>query len=181
MTASPPSGLIVMGVLKGAHGVHGEVRVKSYTAEPAALFGYGPLLAADGTAILTPASSRPGTDHFIVRPQETASKEDWDALKGTLLHVPRESLPAPEEDEYYITDLVGLAAYAGGPSPAGRVRAVHNFGGDDLLEIALDGAPAPVLIPFTREEVPLVDIASGRIVLADIDPWLGPGEPPESS
>ncbi len=181
MTAKPPPGLIVVGAIKGAHGVRGEVRVKSFTGEPAALFSYGPLYAADGAVLLTPSANRSGTDHFIVRPEEVRTKEDWDALRGVLLHVPRSCLPALEEGEFYISELVGLAVYCGGEAPVGEVRAVHNFGADDILEIRLAIPAAPLLIPFTREEVPLVDIAAGRIVLADIEAWMGGEDGPDAS
>ena len=100
--------LIVVGAIKGAHGVRGEVRVKSFTAVPDDVFGYGPLLDEAGQIVLTPQSARPGKDHFIVRPKEQKQKEAWDALKGMLLHVPRANLPDTSDDEFYIEDLIGL-------------------------------------------------------------------------
>ena len=122
MSGKNSNRLIVVGVLKGAHGVRGEVRVKSYTEDPDALFTYGPLLDETGKTVLTPKAARPGKDHFIVRPAEQKQKEDWDALRGTLLHVPRASLPDADEDEFYIEDLVGLDVYPGGSERAGRIR-----------------------------------------------------------
>ncbi|HPE46966.1 MAG TPA: ribosome maturation factor RimM [Hyphomonas sp.] len=172
MIAGDPNRLIVVGVLKGAHGVRGEVRVKSLTADPEAMFGYGPLLDAAGNAVLTPMSARPGKDHFIVRPREQKQKEDWDGLRGTLLHVPRTMLPAVDEDEFYIDDLVGLEVFAGGMVPAGKVRAVHDFGAGDLLEITLTSGGS-VMVPFTEADVPVVDLAAGRLVIASLDDWLG--------
>ncbi len=167
-----------MGVVKGAHGVRGEVRVKSFTADPEDMFTYGALLDERGRPVLTPVSARPGTDHFIVRPKEQKQKEDWDALRGTLLHVPRSLLPQADEDEFYIEDLVGLDVFDGGAVPAGRVRAVHNFGADDLLEIDLPGAGS-VMVPFTLADVPVVDLASRRVVVADLAGWSEAGERPE--
>ncbi|MCA8902014.1 MAG: 16S rRNA processing protein RimM [Hyphomonas sp.] len=175
MSAGGDKKLIVVGSLKGAHGVRGEVRVKSFTADPEDLFTYGPLLDADGRTLLTPKAARPGKDHFIVRPKEQKQKEDWDALRGTLLHVPRESLPDADEDEFYIEDLVGLDVYAGGEARVGRVKAVEDFGAGDLVDIRLDGGGS-VLVPFTLADVPVVDMAARRLVLARLEDWLDSGE-----
>ena len=168
----------MVGVLKGAHGVRGDVRVKSFTADPDAVFDFGPLLDETGKVILTPKSARPGKDHFIVRPKEQKQKEDWDAMRGTLLHVPRASLPEADEDEFYIEDLVGLDVYTGGSERAGRIRAVQDF----LLDIDLVGG-GNVFVPFTLADVPVVDLAARRVVVATLDEWLA-GEdeerPPEA-
>lgn len=180
MTSPAGDRLIVVGVIKGAHGVRGEVRVKSFTAEPADVFTYGPLVDQSGKPVLTPKSARPGKDHFIVRPAEQKQKEDWDALRGTLLHVPRASLPEAEEDEFYIEDLVGLDVYAGGAERAGRIRAVQDFGAGDLLDIDLAGGGS-VMVPFTLADVPVVDLAAGRVVVPTLEDWLGEDEaPPET-
>lgn len=171
--------LIAVGVVKGAHGVRGEVRVKSLTADPEALFGYGPLLDTAGAVVLTPKAARPGKDHFIVRPKEALQKEEWDAKRGTLLHVPRSVLPSADENEFYIEDLVGLDVYSGGDSPAGRVKSVQNFGSGDLLEIEVAGQGATVFVPFTLADVPVVDLAARRVVISELAVWSDPGGAPE--
>lgn len=171
MTKPDKDKLIAVGVLKGAHGVRGEVRVKSLTADPEAVFGYGPLLDETGAVLLTPKSARPGKDHFIVRPKEQKQKEDWDALRGRILHVPRAALPVAEEGEFYIEDLAGLAVYSTGDSPAGRVRAVQDFGAGDLLEIELTGQASTIFVPFTQADVPVVDIPGRRLVIPDLAAW----------
>jgi 16S rRNA processing protein RimM len=168
--------LIAVGVLKGAHGVRGEVRVKSFTADPEALFAYGPLRDAAGAVLVTPVSNRPGKDHFIVRPKEARQKEDWDALRGTLLHVDRAQLPAADEGEFYIEDLAGLEVWDGAGSPAGRVRSVQNFGGGDLLEVELTGEAATLFVPFTLADVPVVDLGARRIVIPDLASWASAGD-----
>ena len=127
MAAKPDDRLIAVGVLRGAHGVRGEVRVKSYTADPEALFTYGPLMDEGGGVLLTPKTARAGKDHFIVRPQEALQKEEWDALRGRLIYVPRSRLPAAEDDEFYVEDLAGMDVYAGGDSPAKRLTLVSVF------------------------------------------------------
>lgn len=169
-----------MGVLKGAHGVRGEVRVKSFTADPDALFTYGPLMDEAGKVLLTPVSARPGKDHFIVRPKENLQKEEWDALRGRLVHVSRDRLPEADEDEFYIEDLVGMPVYTLGEAPEGRVRAVQNFGSDDLLEIEIPGAPATVYVPLTRADVPVIDMNAGRIVIPELSLWANPDDEPEA-
>ncbi|MEZ5946096.1 MAG: ribosome maturation factor RimM [Hyphomonas sp.] len=172
MTRAAEDRLIAVGVVKGAHGVRGEVRVKSFTADPEAVFAYGPLVDAAGQTVLTPKSARPGKDHFIVRPKEQKQKEEWDALRGTLLHVSRSAMPDASEDEFYIEDLVGLDVFAGGGEAAGRVKSVQDYGAGGLIEISLKGGDS-VLIPFTLADVPVVDLAAGRIVVASLDDWLG--------
>ncbi|WP_273241919.1 MULTISPECIES: ribosome maturation factor RimM [Hyphomonas] len=173
---SNPDRLIVVGVVKGAHGVRGDVRVKSFTADPDDVFTYGALVDEGGKPVLTPVSARPGKDHFIVRPKEQKQKEDWDGLRGTLLHVPRAQLPDTEDDEFYIEDLVGLKVYSGGSEPAGRVKAVQNFGADDLLEVRLSVGGDTVLVPFTLADVPTVDLAAGRVVIPTLEDWAAPAE-----
>lgn len=168
--------LIVVGVIKGAHGVRGDVRVKSFTADPDDVFTYGALTDEAGKPVLTPQSARPGKDHFIVRPKEQKQKEEWDAMRGTLLHVSRAQLPEPDADEFYIEDLVGLKVFAGGNEPAGTVRAVQNFGADDLLEIRLADRGETVYVPFTLADVPTVDLAASRIIIPDLADWSEPGD-----
>ena len=168
---------IVVGALKGAHGVRGEVRVKSFTADPEAVFTYGPLVDADGKTLITPVSARLAKDHFIVRPKETLQKEDWDARKGQMLHVLRSQLPDADDDEFYIEDLVGMEVFDGGASSAGRVKSVQNFGADDLLEISVNGLAQTVYVPFTRVDVPTVDMAARRIIVPDLAAWSAEGEP----
>jgi len=172
MSTGDDNRLIVVGAVKGAHGVRGEVRVKSFTADPGDLFTYGPLLDKAGRPVLTPQSARPGKDHFIVRPKEQKQKEEWDAMRGTLLHVPRSSLPDADEDEFYIEDLVGLDVFAGGAERAGRIRSVQDFGAGDLIEIDLSGGGS-VMVPFTLADVPVVDLAARRIVVPGLEEWTG--------
>jgi 16S rRNA processing protein RimM len=175
MTKPDKDRLIAVGVLRGAHGVRGEVRVKSFTADPEALFGYGPLMDETGAVLVTPKSARPGKDHFIVRPKEAKQKEEWDALRGRLLHVPRARLPAADEDEFYVEDLAGLDVYSGGDSPAGRVRSVQNFGSGDLLEVDVAGLASTVFVPFTQADVPVVDVTARRVVIPELAVWSDPG------
>lgn len=170
---------VVVGAIIGAHGVRGDVRVKSFTAMPDAIFSYGPLLDAAGECLLEVKSARPAKDHFIVTPKAPRQKEEWDALKGTKLHVPRAALGDADEDEFFIDDLVGLTVFAGGDAPVGTVKAVQNFGAGDLIEIQPEAGGKTVFVPFTHEDVPTVDVAAGRIVAASFDLWADESGSPE--
>ena len=163
--------LIVIAVLLGAHGVRGDCRVKSFTEVGSDAFGYGPLFGADGAVLVTPKKARPAKDHFVVSPEEFRQKEDWDGMKGTLLHVRRDVFPPTEADEVYIDELIGVSVVDEAGMPLGKVMAVHNFGAGDLLDIDPAGGGKSVMVPFTEEDVPEVDLGVGKIVVATFDLW----------
>ena len=156
--------LILVGQVAGAFGVRGEVRVTAYTADPMALVAYGPLLRADGSVGLTLTAARPDKAGVVGRARGIASKEQADAMRGLKLFVPRDRLPEPDEDEFYLTDLIGLDARDPDGMTLGRVKSVQNFGASDMLEIApAEGGPTWYL-PFTREAVPSLHIADGWLL-----------------
>src|ERR1700753_2707551 len=128
------SKLVLVGRVAGAFGVKGEVRVTAYTAEPKALLAFRDFKRQDGSPALTLLAARTQKRDLIGRAKEIATKEEADALRGLLLHVPREALPEPEEDEYYLTDLIGMAVVTPAGETLGKVKAVHDFGAGDLLE-----------------------------------------------
>ncbi|MEO0607896.1 MAG: ribosome maturation factor RimM [Pseudomonadota bacterium] len=163
--------LVTVAAILGAHGVRGDVRIKSFTADPNALFDYAPFLLESGAVALEPVRARPAKDHFVVTPKLLRQKEEWDQMRGTKLFVPRAALPATEDDEYYIDDLVGLDVYTGGSAPIGRVKAVLNHGAGDLIEVQPQASGKSVLVPFTHADVPVIDPALGRIVVATFDLW----------
>jgi 16S rRNA processing protein RimM len=157
-----PENLILVAQVAGGFGVKGEVRVTAWTADPMALLAYGPLLRADGSVGLTLTSGRPEKTAIVGRAKEIATKEQADALRGLKLFVPRDRLPPPEdEDEFYLTDLIGLTARDAEDRVIGTVKSVPNFGAGDMLEIApAEGGPTWYL-PFTRDAVPDVRLADG--------------------
>ena len=155
---------ICVGAIAGAFGVNGEVRLKSFTAEPEAIAGYGPLWTEDGAQSFTVEITRPVKNGFAARLGGVASKEAADALRGTRLFADRDALPSLPDDEFYHADLIGLAVHDTGGHLLGRVTAVHNHGAGDLLEISGKGSKTPALLPFTRTAVPTVDLTAGRIV-----------------
>ena len=170
------SDLVVIAAIAGAHGVRGNVRVRSFAASPEDCFSYGPLLDKAGRTFLEAKHFHASKGHFVVTPKSTKPKEEWDSLKGTLLHVPASQLPSADDDEFYIRDLTGLEVFGGGNEALGKVKAVHDFGAGDILEIDLKDQPKPIMVPFTLEDVPVVDISAGRIVVASFDLWTAEGE-----
>ena len=153
--------LILVGQVAGGFGVKGEVRVTAYTADPLALTAYGPQLRADGSVGLTLTTARPDKNGVVGRAREIAAKEQADAMRGLKLYVPRDRFPEPEEDEFYLADLIGLEARDGADAVIGRVKSVQNFGASDMLEIAPASGGQTWYLPFTREAAPELHIADG--------------------
>jgi 16S rRNA processing protein RimM len=156
---------ILLGVVTGAHGLTGEVKVKTFTDTPDTLGAYGALHARDGRRFTVAASRVIKPDVAVVRFREIAGRHDAEALHGTELFVARAALPPAGEEEFYHADLIGLAAADGEGRVLGTVKAVHNFGAGDVIEIArADGSE--LFLPFTREIVPAIDLEHGRMVVA---------------
>ena len=165
--AIPEARPIVVGRIGAAHGIKGEVRVKSFTAAPMDLAAYSPLEAADGRRFTVTAARPVGAspDMLVVRFQGVGDRSAAEALNGLDLSVPRDRLPEPEADEFYHADLIGLAAVTPGGAPLGTIVAVPNYGAGDLLEIAPPKGPT-MLVPFTRAVVPEIDLTARRVVVA---------------
>ena len=155
---------ICVGVIVGAHGVRGLVRVKSFTEEPADIAAYGPLGNAKGARQYSLVVTGSAKGVLLARIDGVADRNAAEALKGTELYIDRDALPQPDEDEFYHTDLIGLPALLADGSAYGTVRALHEFGAGDMIEIALDGGGVSVL-PFTRAVVPEIDLEAGHITV----------------
>lgn len=166
---------VCVGIITGAHGVRGALRIKSFTAEPADVASYGPLEDDSGARQFNLRLIGSAKGVVIGKLAGIEDRDRAEALRGLRLYLRREALPPPEEDEYYHADLIGLEAVLADGTPVGRVRAVHDFGAGDTLEIDRPEGPS-VVVPFTRAVVPVVDIASGRLVL---DPPEGLLDPPK--
>ncbi|WP_372884700.1 ribosome maturation factor RimM [Shimia sp.] len=156
--------MVCVGAIAGSYGVRGEVRLKSFTADAGAIADYAPLCSEDGTQSFEVRITRSIKNGMAARLSGIDSKEEADALKGLKLFVPRDRLPALPEDEFYYADLIGMQVFDTGGTLLGEVRSVQNHGAADLLEIRVAGLSNTVLLPFTREAVPTVDMAAGRIV-----------------
>jgi 16S rRNA processing protein RimM len=158
------SRLVLLGEIAGAFGVRGEVKVRPRTETPEGIVAYGPLLDADGKVVLTPKRWRAIKDGLAVIAPEVQTREEAEALRGTRLHVPRDRLPPPAEDEFYEIDLIGCRVEDESGAPLGEVADVLDFGAGQIL--AIDGPDgARLLHPFTLAAVPFVDPAGGRIVI----------------
>lgn len=164
----PGAERVCVGIITGPQGVRGAVRVKSFTAAPEAVAAYGPVEDEAGTRRFELRVVGKAKGVVVATLPGVADRDAAAALKGLRLYVARDALPPPEEDEFYHADLLGLAAELADGTVLGRVRAVHDFGAGDSLEIAPE-AGTPLLVPFTRAAVPVIDLAGGRIVV----------EPPE--
>lgn len=156
--------LIAVGRVAGAFGVRGEVRIAAFTEEPLALARFRALKRQDGSPALVITTAREAKGGVICRCEGVETKEQADALRGLRLFVPRDALPEPDEDEFYLADLIGLAVVDPAGAPVGKVKSVQDFGAGDILEIIPEEGGATWYLPFTREAVPEVSIAEGRIV-----------------
>ncbi len=155
---------INVGAITGSYGLHGEVRLKSFCAEPEAIGDYHPLTSADGTGVYAIELTGIIKGGFTARVNGIQNKEKADALKGVKLFARRDQLPALPDDEFYHADLIGLTVLDTGGATLGRVHAVENHGAGDILEVTAAGLSTTVLLPFTRDAVPTVDLAAGRII-----------------
>jgi 16S rRNA processing protein RimM len=155
--------LILVGRVAGAFGVKGEVKITSYTDEPTALVRYRALLREDGTPGLTLTAGRPHKGALVGRAKEIATREEAEALRGLGLYLARDILPEPDEDEFYLADLIGLQVVDPDGAAIGRIKDVRNFGAGDLLEVVPAAGPS-WWQPFTKEAVPEVRIGDGVVV-----------------
>jgi 16S rRNA processing protein RimM len=174
--------LVLLGKFGRAHGLRGEVRLKSFTADPQAIASYGPLATADGRRFaLKNVRPAPGDqpDLLIARVEGVASREAAESLNRVRLFVPREKLPPPEEDEFLLADLVGLPVETADGLPLGTVVAVPNYGGGDLLEIAPTAGGPSALLPFTKAFVPIADLPGRRLVADPPSDLFAPARPRE--
>ena len=160
---------ICVARIGAAHGLRGEVRLNSFTADPMAVTRYGVLSNAEGTRGFEIESCRAAKGVLIARFKGVADRTTAEALCNVDLYVPRDRLPPPEAGEFYHADLIGLAAVGRDGAAIGTVLAVHDFGAGDILEIAPAGGGPTLLLPFNDAVVPEIDIAGGRLVVVPPD------------
>lgn len=175
MTGNSPKTVLV-GAIAGAFGVRGEVRIKSFTQNPASMLDLAPWRDEHGRVVMEITGSRPVKGGFAVKSPQVQTREDAQAMKSTKLFCLRDQLPPPDEDEFYHVDLIGLAVESADGAALGQVKAVRNHGAGDLLEIAgTPGEKKTWMIPFTRANVPELDFAGGKVVIADWENYLPDG------
>jgi 16S rRNA processing protein RimM len=157
---------VCVAQIGAAHGVRGEVKLRSFTEDPAAFTSYGPLESEDGKRRFEIETLRQASDHFVARIAGVADRDAAAKLTNVKLYVSRDRLPPVEDDDtYYHSDLIGLAAVTPDGAALGTVKAVLNFGAGDIIEIAPDDGSSPMMVPFTSAAVPKVDIKAKRIVV----------------
>lgn len=172
---APKADWVCVGVIAGAHGVSGEVKLKPFTDTPESLRQLQGQLHSMGGCKLKISQSHVKNDMLIARLEGVTTREEAAALKGEQLYVSRDSLPPPADDEFYHADLIGLAVIDSKGDVVGSVAAVQNFGAGDLLELALDHPRRFIgsspLVPFERNTVPEINLARRRITVR-IDEWI---------
>jgi 16S rRNA processing protein RimM len=156
---------IVVAQIGAAHGIRGEVRLFSFTGDPLAVTAYGPLETEDGSQSFEIEAVRAAKDHLVAQLRGVNDRDAAERLRNLKLYVPRSRLPPPQDEEYYHTDLIGLAVIARDGGQLGTVVAIQNYGAGDLIEIAPATGGSTVMLPFTDRTVPVVDIAAGRLVV----------------
>jgi 16S rRNA processing protein RimM len=163
---------VCLGIVTGPHGVRGEVKIKSFTDLPEDVAAYGPLEDETGTRSFSLTVTGQAKGAVRARLAGVYDRDQAAALKGTKLYATRGDLPELPTDEYYHSDLVGLLVERESGEVIGQVTAAHDFGGGDLIEVTLAGSGAEVLLPFTKELVPRVDITAGRLVVTGIEGFV---------
>ena len=158
---------ICVAQIGAAHGIRGEVRLRSFTGDPMAIASYGPLESEDGTRRFTIETLRPAKDHFVARLEGVGDRNAAEQLTNLRLYVARDRLPPAGDGEFYHADLVGLAAVTPDGAALGTVTAVHNFGAGDVIEIKPASGEA-LLVPFTDAAVPEIDLAARRMVVVPL-------------
>jgi 16S rRNA processing protein RimM len=157
---------ICVAQIGGAHGLRGEVKLKSFTADPMAVRNYGPLTTEDGSASFEIEAVRAAKGHLVAQFRGVGDRNTAERLANLRLFVPRERLPPPAAEEFYHADLIGLSAVATDGTEIGTVVAIHEFGAGDILELRPQAGGTTIMVPFTAAFVPSVDIAGRRIVVA---------------
>ncbi len=156
---------VCLGVIVGAHGARGLVRIRSSTERPTDIGGYGELTDEAGARRFSLTVIGRSRGALLARMDGVTDRTDAEGLKGTRLYVPRDRLPAPAADEYYYADLIGLTVELTDGTRLGTVRRVDNFGAGEVLDVAPPSGGPAVMVPFTRAAVPVVDLEAGRIVV----------------
>lgn len=172
---------VCVGVISGSFGVRGEVRLKSFCAEPSDIGSYGALSTEDGATKYDIKLTRPVKSGYAAQLTGVTSKEAADGLRGTRLYAARSVLPNLPDDEYYHADLVGLTVLDTGGAQIGKVASVANHGAGDILEVSGPGLGNGLLLPFTLAAVPTVDLATGRVIVDIPDGLLADGKPVDTA
>ena len=167
---SSPPGKVCVGAIAGASGIKGVVRIAAFTERPEDLVAYGPVMDEDGERVFEITLTGRSKKQVLATIAGITDRNGAEALKGTRLYADRARLPVPQADEFYYDDLLGLRVELGDGTVLGTVESVDDYGAGHVLDVARAGGGAPLVVPFTRAVVPVVDMAGGKLVL---DPPAG--------
>lgn len=156
---------VLLAAVIGAQGLKGEVKARLFTAAPDALPRYGVLHTRGGRKLKITAFRPAKADEAVIAFEGVSDRNAAERLKGAELFVDRAALPETEEDEFYHADLIGLEVRDSEGRVLGKVTTLHNYGASDVIELARPDGDS-VLLAFSRETVPVLNIAAGYIVVA---------------
>jgi 16S rRNA processing protein RimM len=157
---------VLIAAVIGAHGLKGEVKVKTFTETPEALARYRLLHARDGRAFTLSHLRAGKAGEATVTFAEVVDRHTAEGLKGLELFVARDALPETAKNEFYHADLIGLTAMDEADRVIGTVKAIHNYGASDVIEITRGNGDS-VMLPFAKDFVPVVDLKAGHVVIAE--------------
>lgn len=159
---------VCLGVIIGAHGIRGEVKIRSFTDNAKSLDKYGPLEDKSGSRKFVLKVSGFAKDDLRAKITGVDDRNAAEALKGTELYVEREALPELPVEEFYHADLIGLdAKEASAGRKIGKVEALYNFGANDIIELRMENGKLEML-PFNKQYVPEVNIKDGCIIVQEM-------------
>ncbi len=156
--------LIKLGVISGTHGIKGQVKIRSFTSDPADITSYGDLSDKSGKIYRLTITGQ-NKDTLIASVEGITNRDDAEKLRNIELYVARSALPAPEENEYYHEDLIGLEVFTQENTLYGHVISINNFGAGDITEIQLVSGDEEFQ-PFNKATFPVIDIKNGRLMIA---------------
>jgi len=163
-------------IITSPHGIRGHVKIKCFLEDPHAFKAYSPYYNEQGEEAYTVTKVlSEDKDLLVVALASVKDRNDAEHLKGTKLMLSREHLPPLEEDAFYHADLIGLMIMSSRDESCGKVHALYNFGAGDILEVETEQGKL-VMLPFTHDIVPDVDMKKGFLRLSDVGDLLIKGE-----
>ena len=157
--------MVLVGKIVGAHGLRGQVKVHSYTANPRDIANYGTLYDQAGKLTYKLKIMGDSKDGLLANVRGITERNQAEILRGTELYIPRGALPDTAEDEFYIEDLIGLRVQLEDGTLFGTIKAMLNYGAGDLAEIKLPDQPKTELFLFNHATFPVIDLKEGILVI----------------
>ncbi len=164
---TPSQKLIVIGKIVAAHGIQGQIKIKTFIENPLDINKYGPIQNEDGSTFFHIKPLHAKGDVVVVSLKSVTDRNQAEALRGTELYVGRENFPELDESTFYNEDLIGLEVHNSAGKSVGIILSVQNFGAGDLLEVQDPKTFQAIFVPFRDEAVPTVDLEGGFVVVED--------------